>query len=93
MDFRNGRESDNVEDRRAQGGRHLGGRGKIGIGTLVLALVAMYFGIDPSVVLDTATRVQPSPVESSQPGAPRSAAEDELARFSSMRSQSRNLPI
>ena len=84
MDFRNGRESDNVEDRRAQGGRHLGGRGKIGIGTLVLALVAMYFGIDPSVVLDTATRVQPSPVESSQPGAPRSAAEDELARFSSM---------
>lgn len=84
MDFRNGRESRNVEDRRGQGGPHLGGRGKIGIGTLVLVLVAMYFGIDPSVVLDTATMVQPPAIESSQPGVPRSAAEDELARFTSM---------
>jgi predicted metalloprotease len=84
MDFRNGRESRNVEDRRGQGGLHLGGRGKIGIGTIVLVLVAMYFGIDPSVVLDTATMVQPPATESSQPGAPRSAAEDELARFTSM---------
>lgn len=84
MDFRNGRESRNVEDRRGQGGHHLGGRGKIGIGTIVLVLVAMYFGIDPGVVLDTATMVQPPAIESSQPGAPRSAAEDELARFTSM---------
>ena len=84
MDFRNGRESSNVEDRRGQGGRRVGGRGKVGIGTVVLVLVAMYFGIDPSVVLDTATLVQPPAVESSQPSAPRSAAENELARFSSM---------
>jgi len=84
MDFRNGRESRNVEDRRGQSGHHLGGRGKIGIGTIVLVLVAMYFGIDPGVVLDTATMVQPPAIESSQPGAPRSAAEDELARFTSM---------
>ncbi len=84
MDFRKGRESSNVEDRRGQGGRGMGGRGKIGIGTIVLALVAMYFGIDPSVVLDGANMIQPPAVESSQPGAPRSAAENELARFSSM---------
>ncbi|HRA81243.1 MAG TPA: neutral zinc metallopeptidase [Thauera sp.] len=84
MDFRNGRESSNVEDRRGQGGPRVGGRGKIGIGTIVLALVAMYFGIDPSVVLDTANMVQPPAVESSQSGAPRPAAEDALARFSSM---------
>ncbi len=48
------RESKNVEDRR---GRRisLGGRGgKIGLGTIVLALVAMYFGIDPSVILQNA---------------------------------------
>jgi predicted metalloprotease len=83
MDFRNGRESRNVEDRRGQGGRSLGGRGKIGIGTIVLALVAMYFGIDPSVVLDTASVVQ-SPAGSSQPAAARPQAENELARFSSM---------
>ena len=84
MDFRNGRESSNVEDRRGQGGRRVGGRGKVGIGTVVLVLVAMYFGIDPSVVLDTATLVQPPAVESSQSSVPRSAAENELARFSSM---------
>ena len=36
MDFRNGRESRNVEDRRGQGGRRLGGGGKIGIRTIVL---------------------------------------------------------
>ncbi|MGB3291105.1 MAG: neutral zinc metallopeptidase [Burkholderiaceae bacterium] len=47
------RESSNIEDRR---GRRmpLGGRGKIGLGTIVLALVAMYFGVDPSIVLENA---------------------------------------
>src|SRR3546814_6211298 len=33
----------------------MGGRGKIGLGTIVLALVAMYFGIDPGIVLQNAT--------------------------------------
>ncbi|MBV2262607.1 MAG: neutral zinc metallopeptidase [Thauera sp.] len=80
MDFRNGRESDNVEDRRGQGGRGLRGGGKIGIGTIVLALVAMYFGIDPSVVLNTAM-TDPAPVESTQA---RPAAENAQARFVSM---------
>ena len=80
MDFRNGRESNNVEDRRGQGGRGLRGGGKIGIGTIVLALVAMYFGIDPSVVLNTAM-TDPAPVESTQP---RPAAENAQARFVSM---------
>ena len=32
----------------------IGGRGTIGIGTIVLALVAMYFGVDPNVVLQMA---------------------------------------
>ena len=80
MDFRNGRESNNVEDRRGQGGRGLRGGGKIGIGTIVLALVAMYFGIDPSVVLNTAM-TDPAPVESTPP---RPAAENAQARFVSM---------
>ena len=84
MDFRNGRESRNVEDRRGQGGHHLGGRGKIGIGTIVLALIAMYFGIDPSVVLNTSEMMSPPAVESTQPGQARSPAEDEMARFVSM---------
>ncbi len=80
MDFRNGRESNNVEDRRGQGGRGLRGGGKIGIGTIVLALVAMYFGIDPSVVLNTAM-TDPAPVESTQQ---RPEAENAQARFVSM---------
>jgi len=55
MRLGNSRQSSNVEDRRGQRMR-LGGRGgKIGLGTIVLALVAMYFGIDPSVVLQNAT--------------------------------------
>lgn len=80
MDFRNGRESSNVEDRRGQGGRGLRGGGKIGIGTIVLALVAMYFGIDPSVVLNTAMN-EPAPVESTQT---RPTSENAQARFVSM---------
>lgn len=54
MRLDNSRQSSNVEDRRGRRMR-LGGRGKIGLGTIVLALVAMYFGIDPNVVLQTAT--------------------------------------
>ena len=42
------RESQNVEDRR---GMRFGRAGGIGLGTIVLALVAAYFGVDPSVVL------------------------------------------
>ncbi len=42
------RESRNVEDRR---GIRYGRAGGIGLGTIVLALVAMYFGQDPAVVL------------------------------------------
>jgi predicted metalloprotease len=56
-------------------------RGKVGggIGTLVLVLVAIYFGIDPSVILSPATntggpQVQMQPVE-------RSAEENRLADF------------
>jgi len=52
-----GRESENVEDRRGEGpvGGGFGGGlplGRVGIGTVVIALVASYFlGIDPRVVL------------------------------------------
>ncbi len=46
------RKSQNIEDRRSAGPRV--GRGKLGIGTLVLVLAAMYFGIDPAVLLQLA---------------------------------------
>ena len=45
-------ESSNVEDRRGSGGgMRIGGKG-IGIGTIALALVAMYFGVDPALVMN-----------------------------------------
>jgi predicted metalloprotease len=44
------RASTNIEDRR---GTRLGRAGGIGLGTIVLALVAAYFGVDPGVVLQT----------------------------------------
>lgn len=85
MRFENGRESRNVEDRRGPGvggrGRRVGGKG-IGIGTIVLALVAMYFGVDPSVVLDQAA-VSTAPPARTAP-AQRPAAENDQARFISM---------
>jgi predicted metalloprotease len=49
-------ESSNVEDRRGGGGGGGGGIGfggkSIGVGTIVMALVAMYFGVDPSLVMN-----------------------------------------
>ena len=71
------RESDNVEDRRASGPR-IGGRGTIGIGTIVLALVAMYFGVDPSVVLQMA---EGPATQQQQAPASRPPANDPQARF------------
>lgn len=68
--------SGNVEDRRRGGGLPIGGR-HIGIGTIVLALAAWYFGIDPSVVLNMASGpTQTTQVQSSQP-----PANDEMAKF------------
>lgn len=67
MRFGDGEESGNVEDRRGSGVP--GGR-SIGIGTVVLALVAWYFGIDPRFLLDglgspSAPQTDASPVRSS----------------------------
>ncbi|MGB7817076.1 MAG: neutral zinc metallopeptidase [Methylotenera sp.] len=58
------RESSNVEDRRGSGGGLPIGGKSIGIGTIALALVAMYFGVDPSVVLNIGQGMsQNAPVE------------------------------
>ncbi len=57
-------ESSNVVDRRGSGGGMRMGGG-IGIGTIALALVAMYFGVDPSLVMNIGQGMnQNAPVES-----------------------------
>lgn len=58
-------ESNNVEDRRGSGGG-IGGKG-IGVGTIVLALVAMYFGVDPAVVLNVGQNLQQTETTEAQP--------------------------
>lgn len=81
MRWKTGRRSSNVEDRR--GSRLTGGRAKGGgIGIILLALVGMYFGIDPSVILnsnlvDGGGGVQQSTMQISP-------AEDRLADFVSV---------
>lgn len=78
MRFDNSRESDNIEDRRGDGGGGLpvGGR-SIGVGTIVLALVAMYFGVDPRVVLNQPALQAPPP----SAHVARPAANDAETRF------------
>ena len=72
------RESDNVEDRRGDGGGGIGAGG-VGIGTIVLALAASYFfGVNPATVLNLASHQQAAPVQ--QP-ARKPPANDEMARF------------
>ena len=73
-------ESSNVEDRRGGGG--MGRAGGIGIGTVVIALVASYFlGIDPSTLLGVAESVQGS--QQSSPGKPIDPATDPDAALKS----------
>ncbi len=58
--------SSNVEDRRGQRRRPIGRRGGIGIGTIALALVAMYFGVDPAIVLNMGQKMSqqaPAPTQ------------------------------
>lgn len=84
MRWKGGRRSDYVEDRRGQssgGGLRLTGRSG-GIGTIVLVLVAMYFGVDPSLLVNMLSGEQPA--VTSGPQQPRSQAEQELAEFVSV---------
>ena len=72
------RASTNVEDRRGMGAVGIGGG--VGIGAVILAVIAAFMGIDPSVVLDTASRMQPPPQQQqqAQKGPP---AQDEMSQF------------
>ncbi len=80
------RQSDNIEDRRGMGPRRIGGRGSLGIGTIVLALAVSYFtGADPMTVLNLLTGVQgmtevSAPSEQGPVGAP----SDQLGKFASI---------
>lgn len=83
MRWENDRESSNVED--VRGGGFRGGKRGMGVfGTIAVALVAMYFGVDPAVVLNQLGGMQQgAPTEQVDPST-RSAEENHLAKFSSV---------
>jgi len=81
MRWEGDRESENVEDRR---GLSIGGRGIAlgGIGTVVVTLIALYFGVDPSVILNQVATSPPAAEQ--QQAAARSPEENKLAQFSAV---------
>lgn len=80
MRWQFGRRSDNVEDRRGMGGggAAIGG----GIGTLILALIALALGVDPSIVLQQSGNIPSPPGQTST--ARLNPQEQELADFISV---------
>ena len=89
MKWEGNRESDNVEDRRGDGGGGVGGGGggiggrHIGIGSIVIALAASYFlGVNPLTVLNLLSGGGGSPAPTQQVGQkPNSASEDRMTKF------------
>jgi len=81
MRWRSGRRSDNIEDRR--GIRLSRGVKGGGIGMLLLVVVALYFGIDPSIVLQQGSEMGGGSSVQTLPVQP-SAADNELADFVSV---------
>ena len=80
MRWRDGRKSENVEDRR--GVRVSRGLVGGGIGTIILVLISLYFGVDPSVFLNQQTTQEvtaPGSVEGE-----RTAEENQMAEFVSV---------
>lgn len=76
MRFDDDSESSNVDDRRGGGGFSIGG-GSIGVGTVVLALAAWYFGIDPSIVLNGSRALQEHAPQAQRSGQPVAASKEE----------------
>lgn len=81
MRWEKGRRSSNVEDQR--GHRVSRGMKGGGIGILLLALVGMYFGIDPSVILDQAGQMGGEQSSTTTEYIP-TAEENQLAEFVSV---------
>lgn len=83
--------SDNVEDRRGQGGRGFGlpmGRGGLGIGTIVvLGLIGWALGIDPRLLIGGAEiltggqQTQQQPYDRSGGAGQRSQPDDQMGKF------------
>jgi len=80
MRWRDGRQSDNVEDRRGMSisrGAKIGGVG--GLGLLAVVVIGMFLGIDPTVLLQGVPETQTPSVSVQRSGRP--GANDDLRNF------------
>mgnify|MGYP001767646012 CR=1 FL=1 len=77
MRWKDQERSTNVEDRRGMPAKRgiIGG----GIGTVILVLVGLYFGVDPSMLMQSVNQGSPPSVEQQQP-----PASDEMSQFVSV---------
>jgi predicted metalloprotease len=80
------RESDNVEDRRGGGGFRGGGGIPIGVaggglGTVALVLLALFFGVDPRVILGGGEEAPPQSQVTESRSAPPAGQDDGARRF------------
>lgn len=77
-----GRQSENLEDRRGQGPARRGGLVGGGIGVLVIAVIAMFFGLDPRIVLNLLGEgAGPAPASLPAPSGRKPPADDAKARL------------
>src|SRR3954470_21229093 len=76
MDLGNQRASGNVEDRRRMGMA----AGGMGIGGIIIAIVAAFLGFDPGQVLNTVQEVQQASPKAQQHG-PEGAPSDTMGQF------------
>jgi predicted metalloprotease len=86
MKWEGNRESDNVDDRRGDGGGGGGGFGlggrSVGIGAIAIALIGgAIFGVDPSVILNVISGGGGPVPQTQQQGTARPAATDRETRF------------
>ena len=78
MELGDQRGSSNIEDRRGMGGMVGGG---IGVGTLVIAVIAYFLGIDPSTVIDASQQIQSQRAPAAQPAGKEGTPADEMGQF------------
>jgi uncharacterized protein len=76
MRWRGERQSTNIEDRRGLSGGKIAIGG--GLGSIVILVLALLFGIDPQQFLEQGPSDQPSQVQTSRP---QNSGEDELKQF------------
>ncbi|WP_420595027.1 neutral zinc metallopeptidase [Deinococcus sp.] len=88
MDWKNLPSSGNIEDRRGAGGGVPGGGVAVGgVGAVIVALIALFFGVDPSAILGGGsggggqTQAQPQQSQSAQPGQPADASRQFVSKI------------